>query len=165
MAMRSINSQNIESGQKQGRAPQTASKPRRAPSTKDAAPIASEPKAPSAALPFFHVSSHDVAAADEASFEEKAKACQSPTPFGRAGSHSAVSHFGREGSQSPTPFGRAGATLFDRQSSGVLTRRSSFAAAEEKQAADVSYKEVRVERFGWRRSSFISRSDSPMLVR
>jgi hypothetical protein len=86
--------------------------------------------------------SRDVAAADEASFEEKAKACQSPTPFGRAG-----------------------ATLFDRQSSGVLTRRSSFAAAEEKQAADVSYKEVRIERFGWRRSSFISRSDSPMLVR
>jgi hypothetical protein len=142
MAMRSINSQNIESGQKQGGAPQTASKPRRAPSTKDAAPIASEPKAPSAALPFFHVSSRDVAAADEASFEEKSKACQSPTPFGRAG-----------------------ATLFDRQSSGVLTRRSSFAAAEEKQAADVSYKEVRIERFGWRRSSFISRSDSPMLVR
>ena len=142
MAIRSINSQNIESGQKQGGAPQTACKPRRAPSTKDAAPIASEPKAPSAALPFFHVSSRDVAAADEASFEEKAKACQSPTPFGRAG-----------------------ATLFDRQSSGVLTRRSSFAAAEEKQAADVSYKEVRIERFGWRRSSFISRSDSPMLVR
>jgi hypothetical protein len=146
MAMRSINSQNIESGQKQGGGPQTASKPRRAPSTQDVSaakgPIASEPKAPSAALPFFHVSSRDVAAADEASFEEKAKACQSPTPFGRAG-----------------------ATLFDRQSSGVLTRRSSFAAAEEKQAADVSYKEVRIERFGWRRSSFISRSDSPMLVR
>ncbi len=145
MAPRSNNSQNIESGVQEGASPLMTTKPHCGPSNANAA----DPGAPPpAGVPFFHPRAEGAAA--------DLSACLSPSAFDV---HATAALPPRQSA--------VGATLFDRPSSVASTprRRTSFAAAEVKQNAEVSYKEVRIERFGWRRNSFISRADSPMLVR
>jgi len=92
--------------------------------------------------------------ARQASLEEMARSCASPAPY----------QAGRGSCASPAPYqagsgsnwgggGNAGdGRLFDR----VSTRHSTNELHP--------FCEVKVERFGWRRSSFVSRQNSPMLA-
>ena len=55
--------------------------------------------------------------------------------------------------------------LFDRApTSSKPVKRPPSPSGDAKENAGVGYQEVRVERFGWRRNSFISRANSPLLV-
>ena len=104
----------------------------------------------------------------QSSLEEMAKECQSPTPFHVSARLGLADAFdGGATAAAPSRQSAAGAPgLFDRPSSAASTphRRASF-AAETKENAGVGYQEVKIGAFGWRRNSFISRANSPMLSR
>jgi len=90
----------------------------------------------------------------QVSLEEMAKTCASPSPYGLHAAH---------GFPATTPGGAGDQRLFDR--AGTSTYKPRELSADDKENALPAYQEVRVERFGWRRRSFITRQDSPLLAR
>ena len=143
------------------------------------------------AVPFFKLTSDvpALAAAEESSnlrrqssLQDMANECKSPTAFhvssrwgvADAFENEGLSAAARHGAENRAPAAgattnggaRQGAALFDRSHSTTTPlRRSGSYAAEAKENAGVGYQEVEVQRFGWRRNSFVSRANSPMLAR
>lgn len=117
-------------------------------------------------VPALLVPSHDT-------LEHMASSCVSPSPYrGANGGWGGGSGLGgtRPAAQ-PLPLNANHTTpnqLFDRQptASRPVKRAASPAAADDaKENVGPPYQQVRVERFGWRRASLISRYNSPLLVR
>ena len=100
------------------------------------------------------------------SLEDMARSCASPSPYGLFGTKAeAKVADGALGNIT----GGSDNRLFDRQpSASKPVRRAGHAVkgggGESKEKEIPPYQEVRLERFGWRRNSFISRQNSPLLA-
>ena len=98
-----------------------------------------------------------------------AKECASPTPFhvsARWGMGEQLGAAEQGATQAVLQPARMNSPLFDRAPTSAKPIKRQIAgglAAAAKENAGVGYHEVRVERFGWRRNSFISRVNSPLL--
>ena len=145
----------------------------------------SQLKSPSAKSPNALRSSSFGVIHRQASLEDIARTCASPTPY--AGAPLSASHAlwdampglasaERVLADAKTPNAaaappRMNSPLFDRPPSGSAVkpaRRGSLLqrfSGDTKENQIPDYCEVKVERFGWRRGSFVSRQNSPLLTR
>ena len=147
-------------------------------------------KSPSATSPNALKSSsfYSVGVTRQDSLENMARSCASPLPYGSSNaltaSHSILDSMPMMPGQASaervladarTPSAvapRANSPLFERPTSGSAAtkpaRRGSLLQAfsgDSKENQIPDYCEVKVERFGWRRGSFVSRQNSPLLTR